>query len=176
MFSLSSISSWFATSKSILSKCVNEGFQLLQQHSIYLMKQRFTYASNLVAQKMATNSLECISCQTPSYLIYTRLKQLANALGFTILIILNANKLETSKQSRSKVVGLDFHLDFNNCIHINIFPHTFKQDFNLTFLLFEFIGKLSIFNNPNFHPFLEVCYSHHFQFIYKRKGTLLLWL
>jgi len=63
--------------------------------------------------------------------------------------ILNANKLGTSKWGKSKIVGLDFHLDFNNCIHISIFPHAFKQDFNLTFLLFEFIEKLSIFSNPN---------------------------
>lgn len=118
-------------------------------------------------------TIDCISCHTRSYLVYTRLRLLANGLGFTILTILNANKPETSKWGRSKVVGLDFHLDFNNFIHINIFPHTFKQDFNLTFLKFEFIGKLSIFNNPNFHPFPEVCYSHLFQFIYKRKGALL---
>jgi hypothetical protein len=39
---------------------------------------------------------------------------------------------ETSKWSRSKVVGLNFHLDFNNCIHINIFPHCYNP--NLGFM------------------------------------------
>lgn len=174
MFSLSSISSWFATSKSISSKCVSEGFQLLQQHSVYFMKERFTYASNLVAQRWQKIYHRVYQLPHSIFGLH-KVEQLANTHGFTILTVFNANQPKTSKWGRSKVVGLDFCLDFNNCIHINKFPHTFKQDFNVTFLQFEFIRKLSIFKNPNFHPFLEVCYSCHFQFIYRRKGVLLLW-